>query len=31
MLRTLKHDLMIALPALIIATLLGAYALSSAA
>ncbi len=31
MLRTLKQDLMIALPALVIATLLGAYALSSAA
>jgi len=31
MLETLKHDLMIAVPALVIATILGAYAISSAA
>lgn len=31
MLETLKHDLMIAVPALIIATILGAFAITNAA
>lgn len=31
MLETLKHDLMIAVPALVIATMLGAFAIGNAA